>query len=667
MHEVIDYINHTLYYLHQEYLNSGTTPEGEIKWKKNIVDLNVKMVTALGHGHEMHGNLSTILGNYGNITRAYRETILGSYATDMAGSATLWVPDDRLWEVGKGPDKDHRTFALRQYKNGFMMLANALAIGAFSSGGMLPVDGSIQYINNRLQLYFDEIWHDLAFMSDIPTPATITQTTENTTANGKHTHKLELELPSSNKYGIIEGGLITWLYGLTYSVNLTKYYINNVPYACPSTVFTLDAADATYPRIDVPAVTIDGTLVVVKGTPAENPLQPSVDVATQLGLPFILLPANATEPAGITDELVYNENVEWAISVFGVTVDFNNTTAPFNGAKCASVGTIGNNDTISFTAAEPLVAANYETLSMFLKLKAVASTKNAIYVQLRLAGVAVTQELPLSWSITDIVNWQNLSIKLSDFTFSNSQFDSIRIRWSRVQGTTEHAGFYLDYVKLQAGIVAPVFVDTVELTGDVIASGKTGTPIPTVLKNVITAGTFGSATKTLTVAIDAKGRVLAIAENNITAGTDGREVELSTSGGYIVWRYVGESVWNNLFPIPSDGTDGRGITSITLVSTVGLVKTYRITFTDSTTFDYEVTDGADGTAGSDIFQIDFIFDAAGTITYPCAYALKWTAMIYQQANAPTLSHALNTDLAQYTAFGVTADAAGIATLTGTWL
>lgn len=68
-----------------------------------------------------------------------------------------------------------------------------------------------------------------------------------------------------------------------------------------------------------------------------------------------------------------------------------------------------------------------------------------------------------------------------------------------------------------------------------------------------------------------------------------------------------------------------------------------------------------------IFQIDFIFDAAGTITYPCAYALKFTAMIHQQANAPTLSHVLNTDLAQYTAFEMTADAAGIVTLTGQWL
>jgi len=39
---------------------------------------------------------------------------------------------------------------------------------------------------------------------------------------------------------------------------------------------------------------------------------------------------------------------------------------------------------------------------------------------------------------------------------------------------------------------------------------------------------------------------------------------------------------------------GNGIDNISLISTVGKVKTYRITYTDATTFDYVVTDGADG-------------------------------------------------------------------------
>lgn len=45
----------------------------------------------------------------------------------------------------------------------------------------------------------------------------------------------------------------------------------------------------------------------------------------------------------------------------------------------------------------------------------------------------------------------------------------------------------------------------------------------------------------------------------------------------------------------SVGLTGNGIASITLLSTVGLVKTYRITYTDASFFDFSVTDGTDGT------------------------------------------------------------------------
>lgn len=45
------------------------------------------------------------------------------------------------------------------------------------------------------------------------------------------------------------------------------------------------------------------------------------------------------------------------------------------------------------------------------------------------------------------------------------------------------------------------------------------------------------------------------------------------------------------------GTTGNGIASIELISAIGLVKTYRITYTDSTTFEYSVSDGEKGDKG----------------------------------------------------------------------
>lgn len=43
----------------------------------------------------------------------------------------------------------------------------------------------------------------------------------------------------------------------------------------------------------------------------------------------------------------------------------------------------------------------------------------------------------------------------------------------------------------------------------------------------------------------------------------------------------------------TDWDDGNGIVSVTLISTVWKVKTYRILFTDTTTYDFDVTDWAD--------------------------------------------------------------------------
>ena len=52
-----------------------------------------------------------------------------------------------------------------------------------------------------------------------------------------------------------------------------------------------------------------------------------------------------------------------------------------------------------------------------------------------------------------------------------------------------------------------------------------------------------------------------------------------------------------VFPVSvgPTGATGNGIASIALLSTVGLVKTYRITYTNASTFDFEVTNGADAT------------------------------------------------------------------------
>jgi len=51
-------------------------------------------------------------------------------------------------------------------------------------------------------------------------------------------------------------------------------------------------------------------------------------------------------------------------------------------------------------------------------------------------------------------------------------------------------------------------------------------------------------------------------------------------------------------PAGATGATGNGIASIALLSTVGLVKTYRITYTNASFFDFAVTDGTDSTSNN---------------------------------------------------------------------
>lgn len=384
-------------------------------------------------------------------------------------------------------------------------------------------------------------------------------------------------------HGIVLGGIVTWITGLTFSVSETVYYIMNLLCEAGGLV-TLSPADPDLPRIDLIVINSDWEVEVIEGIPADNPLQPTPDPQTQLALTYVLIPAAATEPDNITEIIVFNEHVagEFTPSASGVAVNFDYTDDKYAGSKSMSVGAIGNNDTISLTSDAPKLKADYESFSLFLKLKASASKSHALYAQFRLAGVAVSNEVALPFNLTDTTSWQNISLLLSAFTFSNAQFDSLRLRWSKTGTQTDFTGFYLDYIKLQKGIVQPTFVDTVELTGDVTGKGKTGTPFETTLKNVITAGTFGSATKSVTITVDAKGRITSVTENTIEGGggipdapangnkyarkdntwvivldgTNGKSVELSTSGGYFVWRLVGDPDWIQLYPVPTDGNDG---------------------------------------------------------------------------------------------------------------
>lgn len=123
----------------------------------------------------------------------------------------------------------------------------------------------------------------------------------------------------------------------------------------------------------------------------------------------------------------------------------------------------------------------------------------------------------------------------------------------------------------------------------------------------------------------AKGDAATIAVGTTTTLEAGSDATVTNSGT------SSAAVFN--FGIPkgadgadgADGSDGVSVTGVTLYSTSGRVKTYRMTFSDGTHFDYEVTDGENGSGAGDMLQSDYdpnqaVYNAGGIPDYVASQA-----------------------------------------------
>src|SRR4030095_5738219 len=81
---------------------------------------------------------------------------------------------------------------------------------------------------------------------------------------------------------LVSGGQVAWESAYTFRVSAASYYINATAYTSAEATVALTAAHATLDRIDVVALDTAGAVVVLAGTPASTPSQPSVDPAADL-------------------------------------------------------------------------------------------------------------------------------------------------------------------------------------------------------------------------------------------------------------------------------------------------------------------------------------------------------------------------------------------------
>jgi hypothetical protein len=353
-------------------------------------------------------------------------------------------------------------------------------------------------------------------------------------ANGYPTYDLRYASLLNSDF-IASGGIVTWISGYTYNVSPAVYYINGVRYTSPSTNITLSAADATFDRIDVFALTTSGTAVAITGTPTSNPEKPDIDNNTQIEASFAVVEAATTQPT-INQEWIYRENADWTTAVSNASINPNSTNSPFAGSKDVEGTAVANTHNITYTRSTSLNISTFSNavLSFEIKSKASWSTNKKFTLQWFNGTTAVGNAIPFGDQSYGFVSSSTssyflVSIPLKDFG-ALSTVTKLRMQAANTSGTF---GFFIDNIQIQS----------------VTQTGTTG--IQTVLGtspiNVTTSG------NTATISLNNSG-ITPGTYNNVTLDAHG----IATGGSNVSYLTGNQSI-----TISGDAT-GTGTTSIPL-------------------------------------------------------------------------------------------------------
>lgn len=262
-----------------------------------------------------------------------------------------------------------------------------------------------------------------------------------------------LFVPSFVQNGIISGGYRTWVSGYTYDVATTNYVIGGVQYVAPEDQITLSNSDPTFDRIDLVVVDVNSNVVVIEGTPADDPQIPSYDPLTQLPLGFILVTAASTQPT-VTQEIIYLNNAEWTTASTTARINPASTNNPYSPLLDVE-GTLARNaDAIRFTdPSPPTTMSDYKVLTMKVRSKGAFAAGSRIALRWYSGATAVGVEVGLgdgSWGFNsaNTTDYQTITIPL----FAFGQLTTVTSILYTVQTINSNTiGFYIDNIELQGG------------------------------------------------------------------------------------------------------------------------------------------------------------------------------------------------------------------------
>jgi len=299
---------------------------------------------------------------------------------------------------------------------------------------------------------------------------------------------------------IIKGGIVYSGTGLTYRAWATSYIIDGRYLDIPvSANVTQATADATNPRIDVFVVEVTTaeppvpSIVIVEGTPAANPVKPSIDLSTQVEISFRTVAALATTDTDAVTEVVYNENTgetaEWDLTDTPTGANMADTTDPAVGTVAITLPSY-TSDTIEWTKDALYTYVGAEMLSFYMRITTGLTPKSAMQFKLRdnstgyyylfSSKIVNLRDYGFVQSDTD---WQLIQIPLSAFaanTRTQTQYDEFEITF------TATPIIELDWIVIQGSVINPSNLPVLEVVaGDGITVDSSDGQRPIVSGTVI--------------------------------------------------------------------------------------------------------------------------------------------------------------------------------------
>lgn len=278
---------------------------------------------------------------------------------------------------------------------------------------------------------------------------------------------------------------INHMIGFKYYVQLHKFIIDGEDYELSAGgTLTLSAADATLSRIDVivgrlnttdpanPTVSIE----VIEGVLSSQPVEPAINLLTEVKLSVKLILANQTTDGKSTSNMFYDENIEWTNTSLPTGANLDYITGPFNGIKNIYLPAISTTPEILSWSNASMVPLPVSNGKFVFAIKSAANRGVDTTISIKLTNSVSTDYHIRSFSlVNDLLNfgytfsgatvWDVISIPMEEIPGSKTnltEFDQVSLT---ISNSSELA---IDWIHIEDG------VEEVDPAKDIIPAGLEG-------------------------------------------------------------------------------------------------------------------------------------------------------------------------------------------------